>query len=431
MNEPWRLSAGEMAARIREGGMTGVALVRACLDRIADREPDVEAWEWLDPAHALAQARERDAGPVAGPLHGVPVAIKDIIDTADMPTCHGSVIHAGRRPERDAACVAALRRAGAVILGKTVTTEFATFRPDKTRNPHNAAHTPGGSSSGSAAAVAAGMVPLALGSQTVGSVIRPAAFCGVAGFKATRGRLSLEGVKPLAPALDSLGCFARSVSDLALWFSVLGAEPPAARRDRPPRIALVRTAHWDDAEPETRATVEAACERLARAGAEIAEPGLPPEFDRLAAVQDVVFSAGAVVALEAEWTGHRDQLSPQLVAVLERGAAVTAGELARAEDTAARCRAEMERLFREIDLVIAPSARGEAPRGLAATGDPLFNRMWTLLFGPCVNLPAGRGPRGLPVGIQLIGARNRDADLLGDALWVSEALGIGDPIPAA
>lgn len=430
MIEHWRLSAGEMAARIREGGMTSEALVRSCLDRIEVRDPQIEAWEWLDPARALAEARQRDAGPVSGPLHGVPVGIKDIIDTADMPTCYGSAIYAGRQPARDAACVAMLRAAGAVILGKTVTTEFATFRPGKTRNPHNPAHTPGGSSSGSAAAVAAGMVPLALGSQTVGSVIRPAAFCGVAGFKTSRGRLSLEGVKPLASALDSLGCFARSVSDLALWFSVLGGEPLPGRRTGPPRIALARTAHWDEAESETRATVKAACERLANAGAEVTEPRLPPEFGQLAAVQDVIFSTGVVAALQAEWSRHRDMLSPQLTAVLERGARVTADELARAGRTAVRCRAEMERLFGEVDLIIAPSAAGEAPKGLEATGDPLFNRMWTMLLGPCLTLPAGRGQHGLPVGIQLVGACGKDAVFLRDAQWAAEALGIEDPVPA-
>jgi Asp-tRNA(Asn)/Glu-tRNA(Gln) amidotransferase A subunit family amidase len=429
MTEHWRLTAGEMAAGIREGDLSSEAVVRSCLDRVAGREHEVEAWEWLDPAQALTEARARDAGPVGGPLHGVPVGIKDIIDTADMPTCYGSAIYDGYRPARDAACVAALRAAGAVILGKTVTTEFATYRPGRTRNPHDAGHTPGGSSSGSAAAVAAGMVPLALGSQTVGSVIRPASFCGVFGVKVSQGRLSLDGVKPLASALDSLGCFARGVSDLALWFSALANEPVPARRTEPPRAALIRTAHWDEAAPETRAAVEAVCARLTEAGAQITEPALLPEFDQLAAVQELIFTAGAVTALKTEWRDHRHRLSPQLVAVLERGAAVTAGQLADAENIAQRCRAEMARLFGEVDLVIAPSAPGEAPQGLGATGDPLFNRMWTLLLGPCLNLPAGRGPHGLPVGVQLIGAHGRDAELLRDAQWVSEALGIGTPLP--
>jgi len=429
MTEPWRMSGAEMAARIRNGELKSEVLVRACLERIAAREPEVQAWEWLDPDQALAEAQARDAVPPGGPLHGVPVGIKDIIDTADMPTCYGSAIYADHRPAQDAACVAALRAAGAVIIGKTVTTEFATFRPGKTRNPHDPGRTPGGSSSGSAAAVAAGMVPVALGSQTVGSVIRPASFCGVVGFKASQGRLSLDGVKPLAYALDSLGCFARGIADVELWFSVLGGEPVLPQRNGPPRIAMVRTAYWDEAAAETRAIVEAACTRFAEVGAEISQPALSPDFNRLAAVQDVIFTAGAVAALETEWQDHRDKLSPQLVSVLERGAAVNAEELAAAERTAEHCRAEVAELFGEIDLIIAPSAPGEAPEGLGATGDPLFNRMWTMLLGPCLSLPAGRGPHGLPVGVQLISAPGRDAALLRDARWVSDALGIADPLP--
>src|SRR5690606_35962155 len=291
-----------------DGELGSEELVRGCLERIAAREPEVEAWEWLDPEAALAVARARDGQPAAGPLHGVPVGIKDIIDTADMPTACGSPIYAGHRPRQDADCVARLRAAGAVILGKTVTTEFATFRPGKTRNPHHRGHTPGGSSSGSAAAVAAGMVPLALGTQTVGSVIRPASFCGVFGFKASRGRLSLEGVKPLAAAFDSLGCFARSLDDIALWFSVMAEEPAGSppTADAAPRIALVRTAQWSDAEPATRAAVEAAAERLARAGAEVVEPALPSDFDRLAEPQDVIFAAGALSALSRERRQQRE-----------------------------------------------------------------------------------------------------------------------------
>ena len=218
----------------------------------ADLAAAIGAREWLDPETALAEAHARDAGTPLGPLHGVPVGVKDLIDTANIPTAHGSEIRAGHRPVRDAACVAALRAAGAVLLGRTVTTEFATFAPPRTRNPRNPARTPGGSSSGSAAAVAAGMVPLALGTQTVGSVIRPAAFCGVVGLKAGHGRLPLDGVKPLAPALDSLRCFARSVADCALWFAAVSGETQAPSREAPPRIGLVRTPSWEAARPETR-----------------------------------------------------------------------------------------------------------------------------------------------------------------------------------
>ena len=419
----WRLTAAEMAARIQAGVLTSEALVRSCLDRIVTTEPRVQAWEWLDPDSALREARARDAAAPKGWLHGVPVGIKDIIDTADMPTACGSEIYFGRWPQRDAAAVTALREAGAVILGKTVTTEFATFRPGKTRNPHDTGHTPGGSSSGSAAAVAAGMVPLALGSQTVGSIIRPASFCGVAGFKASQGELPLTGVKALTASLDSLGVFARTVGDLALWFAVTKGEALPERRVMPPRIGLVRTAHWPDAAPEARAAVEAAAEALAAAGAEVVEPQLPPVFASLTEAQDVVFSAGAVEALAAEWPRHRERLSPQLVAVLERGENVTPGELAEARRVAAEGRREAERLFMSFDIMLAPAAPGEAPEGLAATGNPLFNRMWTLLLGPCLTLPAGRGPKGLPVGVQFVGPRGQDRSFLGDALWVEAALG--------
>ncbi|MEX2631617.1 MAG: amidase [Tistlia sp.] len=424
MTDHWRLTATAMAAGLRHGSMTSEALVASCLARIAEREAAVQAWEWLDPEAALAEARARDAAPAKGPLHGVPVGIKDIIDTCDMPTACGSPIYAGRRPERDADCVARLRAAGAVILGKTVTTEFATFRPGKTRNPRDPDHTPGGSSSGSAAAVGAGMVPLALGSQTVGSVIRPASYCGVVGFKASQGRLSLEGVKPLAVDLDSLGCFARTVADVALWFAALAGEPPPAADAAPRRIALVRTAQWQEARLETRQAVEAAAEVLAQAGAEVVEPSLPAEFERLAALQDVIFCAGAAAALAPERAAHRSLLSPQLQAILERGAAVSADELAQAAGVAQRCRERFDQLFGEVDLVLAPAAPGEAPAGLESTGDPLFSRMWTLLLGPCLSLPAARGPKNLPVGVQLIGRRGADRTFLGDALWAEAALGL-------
>ena len=255
MERLWALSATEMAARVRAGEVTSVRLVESCLERIDAREGAVEAWEWLDDGHVLEQARRLDRREISGPLHGVPVAVKDIFDTADMPTGYGSPIYRGHRPGADADCVRRVREAGAVILGKTVTTEFATFRPGKTRNPHDPDRTPGGSSSGSAAAVAAGMVPLAFGSQTVGSVVRPASFCGVVGFKASFGRFDLSGVKPLAGTLDSLGFFARSVRDVALFSHAVAGTPDAgmvAVPNRPPHVALTRTAQWHRAGPSAR-----------------------------------------------------------------------------------------------------------------------------------------------------------------------------------
>jgi Asp-tRNA(Asn)/Glu-tRNA(Gln) amidotransferase A subunit family amidase len=425
MEPLWSLSARELARRIRAGETTAFAAVEACLERIAEREEAIRAWAFLDPALALEQAARLDRADAKGPLHGVPVAVKDLFDTADMPTAYGSKIYAGHRPARDAACVARLRAAGAVVLGKTVTTEFATFCPGKTRNPHNPGHTPGGSSSGSAAAVAARMVPLAFGSQTVGSVVRPAAFCGVVGYKADHGLFPLDGVKPLAGRLDSPGVFARSVDDVRLIAGALlgklqdfsGALP-----DRPPRAALVRTPHWDQARPESREAVLQTADLLKNAGAAVDEPALPAEFDTLAAVQNTLFLAGAANSLRPEWTAHRAELSPQLQALLEEAMARDPAEAAAAEATAERCRRYLDGFFKEYDFIVAPAVVGEAPVGLEKTGDPLFNRMWTVLHGPCLSLPGFTGTTGLPVGVQLIGARGTDAALLAWAQWLSDRL---------
>ena len=275
------------------------------------------------------------------------------------------------------------------------------------------------------------MAPQALGTQTVGSIIRPASFCGVVGFKASYGRLPNSGVKPLTAELDSLGCFARAVADAALWFSVLAGEPMAPPATRPPRIALVRTAHWREADAACRETVEHAAETLARAGAEVVEPTLPPEFDALAAHQDVIFSAGAAMALAAERRDHEALLSPGLRAVLERGAAVTPELLAESRRAAEFCRARMDRLFEDVDLVLAPAAKGEAPDRAHGTGDPLYSRMWTLLLGPCLSLPIGAGSNGLPIGVQLIGPRGGDAAFLAWCQWAADATMGGSAAPIA
>jgi amidase len=414
-----------MAMRIRAGEATSVALVESCLHRIEAREDTVLAWEWLDATNALEQAYRRDREDIRGPLHGVPVGIKDIFDTADMPTCYGSPIYQGHRPVKDADCVRRVREAGGVVLGKTVTTEFATFRPGKTRNPHDPERTPGGSSSGTAAAVADGMVPLAFGSQTVGSVVRPASFCGAVGFKAGFWRFDLAGVKPLASRLDSLGFFARSVRDVALFADAVAGKPDAgmvAVSNRPPRVALARTAQWDQAEPSSQQAVEATAALLAESGAELDEPNLPSEFADLPDIQNLIFTAGAVEALASEWRDHRDLLSPQLCAVIEEGRSHGPAEIAEAEVTAERCRAFMDELFETYDFVLAPAAPGEAPKGLDRTGDPLFSRMWTLLHGPCLSLPGHKGANGMPVGIQLVGPRGGDDGLLAWADWLAERL---------
>jgi len=433
MERLWALSAMEMAARIRSGATTSVALVESCLQRIHAREPTVAAWEWLDDRRALDQARRLDHCEISGPLHGIPVAVKDIFDTVDMPTCYGSSIYRNHQPAADAACVRRVREAGAVILGKTVTTEFATFFPGKTRNPRDPGRTPGGSSSGSAAAVADGMVPLAFGSQTVGSVIRPASFCGVVGYKAGFGRFDLSGMKALANRLDALGFFSRSVRDASLFADVVAGRADAgmlAVPNRRPRVALMRTAQWDQAAACTRRAVEATASLLVDSGAEIDEPELPAEFARLPDLQNRIFTAGAAEALAAERRDHRDRLSPQLCSLLEEGLSHGPADIAAAEAAADRCRAFMDNLFETYDFVLAPAAIGEAPKGLDQTGDPLFSRQWTLLHGPCLSLPGQTGENGMPVGVQLVGPRGGDDRFLAWADWLAERMSGATEFPA-
>jgi Asp-tRNA(Asn)/Glu-tRNA(Gln) amidotransferase A subunit family amidase len=419
-----RCTARALATGIAAGEITSEAAVTACLERIAAREPVVGAWQHLDPDAALAQARARDREPPRGPLHGVPVGVKDIMDTPDMPTTYGSSIYAGHRPAADAACVARLRAAGAVVLGKTVSTEFATFKPAKTANPHDPGHTPGGSSSGSAAAVADFMVPLALGSQTVGSVIRPAAFCGVVGFKPTYGRFDLAGVKALAEGLDTLGFFARTVDDAVLLAGALEGRPwDAPKESASCRIGLCRTPDWHHAQPETRAALENSAQRLTAAGYEAHNLDLPEGFETLGEAHQTIFTAEAVRALALEWRDHRAALSPKLQALLREGEACPEARYRAAVETARRYRDRLDDVFANVDVLLAPSAPGEAPAGRESTGDPVLNRLWTLLHVPCVTLPVARGPHGLPVGIQLIGARTQDEALLARAAAIERIPG--------
>ena len=413
------LTATEAQAAIADGRFTSEALVAACLERIAAREPALGAWQAIEPEAALDQARQRDREPPRGPLHGVPVAIKDIIHTADLPTEFGSTIYAGHRPAWDSACVAALRAAGAVILGKTVTTEFAYFEPGKTANPRDLTRTPGGSSSGSAAAVADCMVPLALGTQTAGSVIRPAAFCGVFGYKGTYGLFNMGGIKTFAPSLDTLGGMARSVADLELLNRVLvRAEMPAPRFRPPPRIGLCRTHEWSRASDESRHAVERAAALFAEGGATVAEAVLPSSFADLCEAQATVLAFESARTFLYEWTHHRQRISAKLAELVEQGlgcdyrtygAALALGEVARRE---------IEALFAEHDVLLAPSAIGEPP-AKDSTGDPLFNRLWTFLHVPCINVPGFSGPAGLPLGVQLIAARHDDRGLLAAAEWAA------------
>lgn len=411
------LPAHEAAARIAAGTLRAEALVQACLARIALREPAVRAWAHLDPDAALREARARDASPPLGPLHGVPVAIKDVIDVEGMPTGMGSPIHDGHRPRGDAACVARLRAAGAVILGKTVTAELAGSAPGPTRHPRAPGHTPGGSSSGSAAAVADGMVPLALGTQTGGSIIRPAAYCGIVGFKPSYGTVGRQGLKLAAESFDTIGPMARSVADVALAWRVLSGSrlplPPALPPGPPPRLRLFRDAAWDHASAEVRDGLRQAEEALRARGWTLEEFRAPPGFDALREVRVIINGYERAQALAWERQRHGERLSPGMRAVVDAGAAVPLERYVEALHEAERWR---HRIASELDGwsgLLVPAASGEAPPGLASTGSPEFQELWTLLRLPTIALPWGTGPSGLPLGIQLVGRAHGDAELLG------------------
>jgi Asp-tRNA(Asn)/Glu-tRNA(Gln) amidotransferase A subunit family amidase len=416
--------ARTIVAAIAAGERSSAEVVRGCLDRIAAVEDDLHAWAFVDPELALAQAAVLDGLPPAerGPLHGVPVGIKDILDTADQPTCYGSPIYEGARPQQDAVAVSRLRAAGAVIVGKTVTTEFALFQPGVTRNPHDPSRTPGGSSSGSAAAVAAGCVPLAVGTQTAGSVVRPASFCGVVGVKPTIGVVPREGVKPCSHTLDTVGAFGRDVGDTALALGVMAGDVPRYRPEvpsDPPRLGFARTAEWAAIAPEVRATIDAGIERLAR-HTEVVELALPPSFAGLVDAQQAVMGVEAARLLGPELRAHPDQISERLRTYLAEG-----GRYAdRYDDALAlgdRCRAELDGAFAGLDAVLAPAVLDEAPP-LATTGDPLLCRMWTLLGTPTVAVPGLLGGHGLPLGIQVVARLGEDATALGTAAWVQPRL---------
>ena len=423
------LGAAEIARGIAAGSFTAEQVMRACLERIAAREPEIKAFVQLDPDRALAAARAADAGPGPSPgsglLHGVPFAIKDIIDSADDPTGWGSAIYAGHRPPRNASCVELFLQAGAVPLGKTVTTEFAYFRPGPTANPRDIRHTPGGSSSGSAAAVADGMAPLAFGSQTAGSLIRPAAYCGILGYKPTHGAFDLQGVMGLAPSLDTLGLLARRVEDLALARAVLAGHDPALGDGfaaRPPRIALLRGPHWQEASAEARAACERALETLAAQGAVVRALAEPEGFAEMTACQKTVMAFEAARARIFEYRRHRDRISDAFAALVEEGLATPRAAYDAARETTRRAMASLDAAFAELDAILTLAAPGEAPEGLGATGDPLFSRSWTLLQVPCLSIPFGRGAAGLPLAVQLVGPRDGDARLLAAAAWAEARL---------
>ena len=418
-----QLTASEAAARLEAGSLTAEALVRDCLDR-AQHRAGVKAWAWLDPERALAQARAADRAGRPGLLKGVPVGIKDVIDTFDMPTQHGSPIYCGNRPFADAACVALTRAAGGVILGKTVTTEFANRHPGETVHPHNPTHTPGGSSSGSAAAVADFQVPIGFATQTGGSTIRPAAFCGVIGYKPSFGEFSRVGIKMQCHNLDTLGIICRSLDDIALMRAVLQVQPfrPVDRRSAAPCIGFCRTPEWNHADTDTQILLERTVNRLAAAGAAVADVTLTPTdiLDH----QRRIFEFEAARNYAYEYEMHGDKLSPALRdGLLAPGRALPLAAYIETIETAEAFRGYLDDVFTEFDVLLTPSAAGEAPEGLGSTGDARFNAIWTLAWTPCVTLPAGTGRKGLPLGVQLVGPRFRDEALLDAAAWVECRLG--------
>jgi len=438
------LSATEATRLIRDGVISSEQLVEACLAHIRAVDDKIQAWAFLDPEYALTQARALDQyrleGKPTGPLHGVPIAIKDIFDTADMPTEYGSPIHAGRTPSRDATVVALLRGAGAVIMGKAVTTEFAFLNPGKTRNPHNPEHTPGGSSSGSAAAVAANMVPLAIGSQTAGSTIRPAAYCGVIGFKPTHGLISRHRVSPLSRTLDHVGLFARTLDDIAMLaeplvafdendpdtrprakmpYSIISAEEPPL----PPMFAFIKTLMWERTDEDTR---EGFAEIVEQLGGQVEEVELFPSANDAWQWHQTIMGAEVAHNFEREWQNNRALLSEQLRGQIERGREVRAVDYQRALKQIAPMYDSFVELFEQrYDAILTPAAPSAAPKGLSSTGDPAFCTLWTLCGMPAITLPLLQSSNGLPMGVQLVGPRGGDARLLRTARWLSKKMAEG------
>ncbi|MFQ5848257.1 MAG: amidase [Candidatus Methylomirabilales bacterium] len=436
-----RMSAAEAGEAIRVGKMTSEELVAACLDHIAALEERVGAWAHLDPEHALQQAREADltrqAGKALGALHGIPVGVKDIFDTMDMPTEDGTVLHAGRQPGKDATAVALLRAAGAIIMGKTVTTELAVYAPGKTRNPHDPGRTPGGSSSGSAAAVATCMVPLAIGTQTNGSVIRPASYCGVVGYKPTHGLISRHWVLQQSRHLDQVGVFARTVEDAALIAEQLIAyddrDPDTRPRARPrlaeaaaeeppvpPRLGFVRTPVWDHADEDTK---EAFAELVEHLGENVSEFELPDIFHDAVGWHRTIMEADLARSFEREYARGKDKLSPTLREMIERGQKVLAVDYNDAVGQISVLNHALEGMFDWCDAILTPAATGEAPLGLESTGSPIFCTIWTLCGMPAITVPILQGTHGLPMGAQLVALREDDAQLLRTARWLVNLVG--------
>jgi len=426
MTDLFRLSASEAITRIRAGNLTSEALVRSCLERIESREAQVKAWVHLDRDYALAEARRCDRAANRGPIHGIPFAAKDIMDTADMPTEYGSPIYRGNRTTADAACVALARAAGGVLMGKTVTTEFASRFPwGETTNPHNPQHTPGGSSSGSAAGVADFMIPMAFGTQTVGSVIRPAAFCGCIGYKPSYGEVSTMGVKENTGSFDTIGLFGRVVEDLPLFRAAVTGFAPKALAIVPVselRIGLCRTMYWDRAVDYTKALLESAAHQLAKAGAKVSDIELGGPFTEFEPMGRRINDYESSRALSWERNHHWELLSEFQRSKLGAWLNISYEQYREAHAVMVECRQYLDQAMNGFDLLLTPSAVGEAPEGLANTGDTTFNILSTWTHTPCVTLPVFSGPSGLPVGIQLVGHRNQDHRLFEATLAVGSVL---------
>jgi Asp-tRNA(Asn)/Glu-tRNA(Gln) amidotransferase A subunit family amidase len=425
------LSASQAVKALAQREIKASDLLLSCLDRIGQRESIVKAWVSLGKENALARAKALDKGSIKGILHGLPIGIKDLFDTYDLPTSYGSPVYTEHYPRTDAVSVALMRQAGGIILGKTVSTEFASFKSGPTTNPHDEQHTPGGSSSGSAAAVADFMVPLATGSQTAGSIIRPASFCGIVGFKPSFGKMSVAGVKSLAPSLDTLGCFGRTVGDVALGVAAMSGDLDLATIEdlhNKPRIAICKTADWKWANKETVSALA-----LARLSAEFIAKGkvsdvqLPVTFDELRQIQTRIMLSEMSRSLSFEREHFSKKMSAQISQQIADGSQMSYSQYANDVLQAKAASAFISELFTDqVDLVIAPSAIGEAPPLKDGTGDPVFCRIWTLLGLPCINLNVASGPNGLPVGIQLIAGPGKDRFLLSAARAL--ALALPDPV---
>ena len=423
--EPNQLSAVEAVKKIHAGTLTSLELVKSCLSRIEKRESDVAAWQYLSSSQALEAAKKSDENASRGELQGIPIGIKDIFDTADMPTENGSSIYKGNMPSADASCVSRIKNEDGVILGKTVTTEFAYFQPGKTANPHNLKHTPGGSSSGSAAAVADFMVPLALGSQTVGSTIRPASFCGIVGYKPSFGFIDRTGVRTLAETFDTIGIFARTVGDAAHLGSVISRRPSLKidqEGNQSLKFGICNTSEWHSTDEDTRAAFNKATTLIDRAGGEIQEIVLPDIFESLADAQALITDFEAANSAAHELRANKALVSQRYCEKAEAGLSYSEQEYDAALSVILQAQASYKKVIHGLDAILCPSATGEAPKGHEFTGDPILNRMGTALQIPCVNIPGLTGRSGLPVGVQLIGQFKADAKVLNKADWLHKVL---------